>query len=434
VPTNGVLYNGLFVLYSLLTVVPLVVLNKENNMETELRHTLHQMIHIEKFQSPETHIRLFKLLQAIYEEGRDTCKPTPTGMIAPTFIKTRKTQESPNFEVVGRIVEEFGVAKHLSPFLGDKAPALAANAAALLMIITNDFVSERIRDVVAQASTEVLIKRITDQVPAVQYWCIGLLRNLARSDDVVKRIGELNGIRPLIDVLDSDGPSVGIASSALANVVYDNNENRDLVASYGGIEKLINVIRTRTKHTVLWEATGALGNLSYRSEPNKQRIIDGGGLKLLMKLLFHESEYVVASTSSTLENLCSNDEQCRLACASLGAIPRFIELLNSTNESILDGASGVLFNLSINVECRSEIFNSGALPRVIQLLDSPNEEVQYRASGVLHNLSCGNESISKALSPDQGLRRIVQLLSSPVRIFGTCWFFIVWLTIFRRMD
>jgi len=55
----------------------------------------------------------------------------------------------------------------------------------------------------------------------------------------------------------------------LANLAYENEENRVAIAAKGGVEGLINTIRIAKSRQTLWEATGALGNLSFRSDENK---------------------------------------------------------------------------------------------------------------------------------------------------------------------
>ncbi|XP_038143269.1 plakophilin-1 [Cyprinodon tularosa] len=77
----------------------------------------------------------------------------------------------------------------------------------------------------------------------------------------------LGGIPPLVNMLESSNPDVAqVASGALRNLVFKNLENKISVQKYGGIAKVLNLLKRTESTETKRQVTGLLWNLSSADE------------------------------------------------------------------------------------------------------------------------------------------------------------------------
>ncbi|XP_015255516.1 PREDICTED: plakophilin-1-like [Cyprinodon variegatus] len=174
----------------------------------------------------------------------------------------------------------------------------------------------------------------------------------------------LGGIPPLVNMLESSNPDVAqVASGALRNLVFKNLENKISVQKYGGIAKVLNLLKRTESTETKRQVTGLLWNLSSADELKGE----------LMR--------------TALPSLTKN------------VVVPFVNLSESADcpnidPSVFLGATGCLRNLSSGKEDRKTMRDTknlidSLMKHVLSCVaeDSPDEKSVENCMCTLHNLS-----------------------------------------------
>ncbi|KAL9229806.1 hypothetical protein vseg_005235 [Gypsophila vaccaria] len=202
-------------------------------------------------------------------------------------------------------------------------------------------------------------------------------------------------VRELVETLKCTSlENVREATSELRLLAKDD-ENRILVASYGGIAPLVELLLS-TDLMTQEHAVTALLNLSI-SDNNKMMIANADAIGPLIHVLRTGSPEARENAAATLSSLSKFDPN-KTEIGSSGAIGPLVELLVNGSLQGKKDAATALYNLSQATENRSSIVNSGAVKHLIDLMD-PATGLVDRATVILANLATipeGRTAIAQA--------------------------------------
>ncbi|XP_053083829.1 armadillo repeat-containing protein 3 isoform X2 [Pangasianodon hypophthalmus] len=158
----------------------------------------------------------------------------------------------------------------------------------------------------------------------------------ANAVKAISRAAQRNGIRPIVQLLSSEG-----------------NEVKEAAAE-------------------------ALSSLTHGNQLNAYAVYEADGDKLLVQLLQNGTPAAVVHAAAVLSSMASQ-EVLRCSILSHGAMQALLKLLHSTNKPILISATQAVAALACDAEGRAELRNVGGLPQLVNLLTSKDTEIRRSA-------------------------------------------------------
>ncbi|KAG5248175.1 U-box domain-containing protein [Salix suchowensis] len=160
----------------------------------------------------------------------------------------------------------------------------------------------------------------------------------------------------------------------------ENPDNRILIANYGGIPPLVQLLSCQDskiqEHTVT-----ALLNLSI-DETNKRLVAREGAIPAIIEILQNGTDEARENSAAALFSLSILDENKVLIGGLNGIRPLVYLLQNGTVRGKKDAATA-LFNLSLNQTNKSRAIKAGIIPALLCLLEENNLGMVDEALSIL---------------------------------------------------
>ena len=212
---------------------------------------------------------------------------------------------------------------------------------------------------------------------------------------------ELDGARPLVDLLESSEPKVLTgAGSALFNLCLDASFALS-VRELGALPKL-QALTDNPDLGVQAVMLGVLMNCCASSEECRSDLVSHGLLAQVLAVVTRSEisgtqknlvtstnlhGEVLAAALALLNNVLLDDDAAR-RLRSLGGLSQLMRLLKTrkmeVDESVLeDAASSLLRVVQEDQGAAPALFEMGAMPKLVEHVESANEELQVRVAGLL---------------------------------------------------
>ncbi|KAJ6927806.1 U-box domain-containing protein 15-like [Populus alba x Populus x berolinensis] len=149
----------------------------------------------------------------------------------------------------------------------------------------------------------------------------------------------------------------------------ENPGNRILIANYGGIPPLVQLLSYQDSK-IQEHAVTALLNLSI-DETNKRLVAREGAIPAIIEILQNGTDEARENSAAALFSLSMLDENKVLIGALKGIRPLVYLLQNGTVRGKKDAATA-LFNLSLNQTNKSRAIKAGIIPALLCLLEENN--------------------------------------------------------------
>ncbi|KAJ6919667.1 hypothetical protein NC651_013574 [Populus alba x Populus x berolinensis] len=173
------------------------------------------------------------------------------------------------------------------------------------------------------------------------------------------------------------------ATAKLRLLAKHNMDNRIVIANFGAISLLVNLLRS-TDLKIQENAVTALLNLSI-NDNNKTAIGNADAIEPLIHVLETGSPEAKENSAATLFSL-SVIEDNKVRIGRSGAIVPLVDLLGNGTPRGKKDAATALFNLSIFHENKDRIVQAGAVKHLVELMD-PAAGMVDKAVAVLANLA-----------------------------------------------
>ncbi|KAG5245733.1 U-box domain-containing protein [Salix suchowensis] len=230
------------------------------------------------------------------------------------------------------------------------------------------------------------------------------------SSSAIETRADLAGIETEVQKLVEDLKSTSVdtqrdATAKLRLLAKHNMDNRIVIANFGAISLLVNLLRS-TDILIQENAVTALLNLSI-NDNNKTVIANADAIEPLIHVLETGSPEAKENSAATLFSL-SVIEDNKVRIGRSGAIVPLVDLLGNGTPRGKKDAATALFNLSIFHENKDRIVQAGAVKHLVELMD-PAAGMVDKAVAVLANLATIPEG-RNAIGQEGGIPVLVEVV------------------------
>eukprot|EP00053_Salpingoeca_punica_P004679 m.50322 g.50322 ORF g.50322 m.50322 type:complete len:1027 (-) comp12893_c0_seq1:261-3341(-) len=269
-----------------------------------------------------------------------------------------------------------------------------------------------IRDV---GGLDVLINLLETEDVKCKIGSLQILKEISSSHLIKRAMADMNAMRPLVDLLKDDNEQLKcLAAATLANCCRFAR-NRQEVRRTGGMEKLVDLLRTSSSPTDLEMARcGALALWSCsKSRKNKERILAAGAMPLLARLLMSsESEALLIPAVGILEE-CASMPEYRKLIREQGIIPFLVNNLKRDNVELKTHSACAIFKCAEDPEPRDLVRQHDGLKALVDCLALTEiTELQWGATGAVWKCSVDNPENVAIFSELKAVESLVGLLNS----------------------
>ncbi|KAL3597758.1 hypothetical protein D5086_009395 [Populus alba] len=224
-------------------------------------------------------------------------------------------------------------------------------------------------------------------------WCEKNKYELPKKDSCLRFSAELiEEISFLVQNLSSH--EFEVRREAVMNIrmlAKENPGNRILIANYGGIPPLVQLLSYQDSK-IQEHAVTALLNLSI-DETNKRLVAREGAIPAIIEILQNGTDEARENSAAALFSLSMLDENKVLIGALKGIRPLVYLLQNGTVRGMIDEALSILLLLASHPEGRNEIGRLSFIETVVGIIRNGTPKNKECAASVLLELGLNNSSI-----------------------------------------
>ncbi|EGD77746.1 hypothetical protein PTSG_12803 [Salpingoeca rosetta] len=317
--------------------------------------------------------------------------------------------------------------------------------------LTSEIAQFAIRDV---GGLELLINLLDTEEDKCKIGALQVLKDISLHPQVKKAIAEMNGMRPLVAILESPNDQLKCLAAITISHCANFPRNRRMFRYYGGITKAVELLRIGAEDPSKLEVArcGALALWSSSSSSkNKEHILKAGAVPLLAELLtkddiellvpvvgvleecatsqayrdlirkYNLTPFLVANLSKDNKVLqahsamaifkCAEDPATRRIVRECGGLEPLVRLLNPAADTLLlEGVTGAIWKTAYDADNIAEYSRLKAVEQLVALLRSSSEAVLMNVAGALGQLATNTDSC-RLVRTAGGVEPLINLLT-----------------------
>jgi HEAT repeat protein len=283
-------------------------------------------------------------------------------------------------------IAKSGALPPLTRLAKSKDMRVQRNATGALLNMTHS--DDNRQQLVLAGAIPVLVSLLSSQDTDVQYYCTTALSNIAVDSANRKRLAQTEPklVQSLVTLMKGQAPKVQCqAALALRNLASDEKYQLDIVRA-DGLKPLLQLLQSSYLPLIL-SAVACIRNISIHPM-NESPIIDAGFLRPLVDLLGStDNEEIQCHAISTLRNLAASSDKNKQLVLEAGAVQKCKELVLNVPLSVQSEMTAAIAVLALSDDLKTNLLGLGVFDVLIPLTESESIEVQGNSAAALGNLS-----------------------------------------------
>ncbi|CBY18285.1 unnamed protein product [Oikopleura dioica] len=240
---------------------------------------------------------------------------------------------------------------------------------------------------------------------------VGTLQECASEPAYREAIRKSGMVQDLVTNLNCDNQELQMHCASAIFKCAEDEDTRQMVATYKGIEPLVNLLQSVDNEPLLAAATGAIWKCAV-SPKNVKAFQELKTVEQLVSLLENQPEEVLVNVVGALAE-CAQVPAIRTTIRKSGGIPPLVDLLTGTNQLLLVNVTKAVGACALEKESMEQIDKKDGVRLLWSLLKNTNPEVQASAAWAIcpciENARDAGEMVRSFVG---GLELIVSLLKS----------------------
>ncbi|XP_066433209.1 ankyrin and armadillo repeat-containing protein isoform X2 [Eleutherodactylus coqui] len=309
-------------------------------------------------------------------------------------------------------IQELQVWNHLVEMLNSEDThrrEMAVRCLEVLCVVKQQFW----KDIYEAGSIPCLTQLLQSQQVTVQCLASGVLSNISHNVPVVMALKQAEAIPILIALLHSQHPELQSRCSVILCDIAQVDGNPALIAQMDGLRPLVNMLNGEFEDLLI-NAMNCIKVLCTQNPSNQNSIKDLGGIPLIVDFLTATSDDLIAASSAAIAELARGNKLIQDAVAKENAVTSLINILRVKKLKIQVKAAIAIEALADrNAAVQKEFLDGSASKYISKLLKVFQLEVREQASTTLWVLAGQTWKQQKAMSEHIGLHFIIDMLLSP---------------------
>ncbi|RKP01255.1 hypothetical protein CXG81DRAFT_12232 [Caulochytrium protostelioides] len=240
-----------------------------------------------------------------------------------------------------------------------------------------------------------------------------VLRDVTQNMSIRAAMAQLGGMQALVGLLDDDGAETEVHCLAAETIAHcaRNKVNRRAIRLYGGIDKLVKLLKAHgaaNDESVAVSVVQALVSCC-KSAKNKRAILAAGAMPLLAQLLASSNERLLIPVVAILQE-CAVDESYRTLIRSSGMLQFLVTNLSTKNMELQTNCASAIFRCAEDAEARSLVRSYGVLTPLVSLLETTaHKDLLAAVTGAIWKCALDPQN---AVAFSKCTRKLVMLLDN----------------------
>ncbi|XP_069839631.1 ankyrin and armadillo repeat-containing protein isoform X2 [Dendropsophus ebraccatus] len=309
-------------------------------------------------------------------------------------------------------IQELHVWKYLTEMLNSKdihRREMAVRCLEVLCVVKKQFW----KDIYEAGSIPCLVKLLQSQQVHLQCLASGVLSNISNNVSVAMALKQAEAVPILISLLHSKNPELQSRCSVILCDIAQEDGNPTLIAEMDGLRPLVYLLNGDFEDLLI-NAMNCIRVLCIQNPYNQNTIKDLGGIPLLVDFLSAKSDDLVGVSSTAIAELARGNKLLQDAIAKENAITSLINIIRVKKLNIQVKAAMAIEALADhNAAVQKAFLDKSASKHISKLLKVFQLEVREQGSTTLWALAGQTWKQQKAMSENIGINFIIDMLLSP---------------------
>ncbi|TMW59690.1 hypothetical protein Poli38472_004759 [Pythium oligandrum] len=214
-----------------------------------------------------------------------------------------------------------------------------------------------------------------------------ILAALSSLDEFGDIVANCNGLEPILEVLRAGSNLAQENTSLVLGNLALNDDMKQQMVDLGALELYVELLSS-DNDTLSDRAAFALRNLAWGNSENQTRIVDAGGMEALLEVLKTGNLMIQKQRAAEALSWLATVEEYAIRLAPL-AIEALIDAMNDddNSEEIKEAATDALLQLSVHTANIQDVVKGGSIQVLLKLMQSDVDSHQSLAMDALLNIT-----------------------------------------------